>query len=370
MANNPYKNKVIFDGNTLIDLTSDTVTPSVLMEGYTAHDASGQPITGTATGGGVLIEDTIDSHGGTIRTITTTNQITIGQKSITQNGTYTASDDDYDGYSQVTVNVPADENFVVTFYQTNNEWSPDKTYAEIAAAYGAGKNIVTEIDNPLNLDLNAIYGYYFDGAGHRPYFHAYIFEEASGTYGVGAYLYTDYTLDVQEYEDRVKQVLYSSASADALAADVRAGKYFVNANGMQVGSATTRTASDLTASGATVTVPAGIYDSQVTKSVASGSAGTPTASKGTVSNHSVTVTPSVTNSTGYINGGTKTGTGVTVTASELVSGSQTITQNGTVNVTNLASVDVQIPFVTYYTGSTDPASSLGSDGDIYLKVVN
>lgn len=25
--------------------------------------------------------------------------------------------------------------------------------------------------------------------------------------------------------------------------------------------------------------------------------------------------------------------------------------------------------ITYYTGSSDPSSSLGSDGDIYLKVV-
>ena len=56
----------------------------------------------------------------------------------------------------------------------------------------------------------------------------------------------------------------------------------------------------------------------------SGTAGTPTASKGSVSNHSVTVTPSVTNSAGYISGGTKTGTGVTVTASELVSGTTVI----------------------------------------------
>lgn len=29
-----------------------------------------------------------------------------------------------------------------------------------------------------------------------------------------------------------------------------------------------------------------------------------------------------------------------------------------------------LTFVTYYTGSTDPSSSLGSDGDIYLKVAN
>lgn len=87
------------------------------------------------------------------------------------------------------------------------------------------------------------------------------------------------------------------------------------------------------------------YDglSQVTVSaMPSGTAGTPTATKGTVSNHSVSVTPSVTNTTGYITGDTKTGTAVTVSASELVSGSQTITDNGTVDVTNLASVDVEV----------------------------
>lgn len=78
-----------------------------------------------------------------------------------------------------------------------------------------------------------------------------------------------------------------------------------------------------------------------------GTAGTPTASKGSVSNHSVEVTPSVTNTTGYIEGGTKTGTAVTVSASELVSGTKSITANGTgIDVTNYASVDVAVPSTT------------------------
>ena len=130
---------------------------------------------------------------------------------------------------------------------------------------------------------------------------------------------------------------------------------------------TRRSSSDLSASGATVTVPAGYYSSQATKSVSSGTAGTPTATKGTVSNHSVSVTPSVTNTAGYISGGTKTGTAVTVSASELVSGTLNITQQGTATVTNYASVNVAIPFSTYYTGSGAPSSSLGSNGDIYLQ---
>ena len=201
-----------------------------------------------------------------------------------------------------------------------------------------------------------------------------------------------------------------------------------------------RDSTDLTASGATVTVPAGMYAAQASKAVASGTAGTPSATKGTVSNHAVSVTPSVTNAAGYIAGGTLTGTAVsvsaselvsgtlsitssgtadvtnyasasvaaggatasatkgsvsnhsvtvtpsvtrtagyvtagtssgtavTVSASELVSGSETKTANGTYDVTNLASVTVALDFVTYYTSSSNPTSSQGSNGDIWLVV--
>lgn len=167
-----------------------------------------------------------------------------------------------------------------------------------------------------------------------------------------------------------KTVTPTESSQTAVAAGVyTTGAVTVGAiSSTYVGSGITqRSSSALTASGATVTVPAGYYASQATKSVASGSAGTPTATKGTVSNHSITVTPSVTNTTGYITGGTKSGTGVTVSASELVSGSQTITANGTVDVTNLASVDVALTFSTIYTGINAPSSSIGSNGDIYIQ---
>ncbi|MDD3204142.1 MAG: hypothetical protein PHS74_00175 [Lachnospiraceae bacterium] len=42
-------NKVIYGGETLIDLTSDTVVAEKMLEGFTAHDKSGAPITGTCT---------------------------------------------------------------------------------------------------------------------------------------------------------------------------------------------------------------------------------------------------------------------------------------------------------------------------------
>lgn len=44
---NQYKNKIIYGDQTLIDLTSDTVTAAAMLSGIIAHDASGAPVTGT-----------------------------------------------------------------------------------------------------------------------------------------------------------------------------------------------------------------------------------------------------------------------------------------------------------------------------------
>lgn len=52
MANNQYVNKVEFGNQTIMDLTGDSVSPENLLEGETAHDASGAPIVGTYRGGG------------------------------------------------------------------------------------------------------------------------------------------------------------------------------------------------------------------------------------------------------------------------------------------------------------------------------
>ena len=80
----------------------------------------------------------------------------------------------------------------------------------------------------------------------------------------------------------------------------------------------------------------------VVNAMPTGTAGTPTATKGTVVNNSVTVTPSVINTAGYISSETITGTGVSVSANELVSGTLSVTQNGLADVTNYAGIDVNV----------------------------
>ena len=173
---------------------------------------------------------------------------------------------------------------------------------------------------------------------------------ASGGGGTGGVIYTDTTDTAGGTIRTITAVNLSDTTASA--SDVLGGKYFYTSDGTKTqGSIASKTASDLTASGDTVTVPPGYYSSQATKSVSSGTAGTPTATKGSVSNHSITVTPSVTNTEGYISGGTINGTAVTVSASELVSGSETKTANGTYDVTNLAELVINAPIAATATGT-------------------
>ena len=68
MANNPYVNKVVYGNQTIIDLSTDTLSSAdQLMQGVVAHDRTGALITGTATGGidgdnlgyGILASDVV-----------------------------------------------------------------------------------------------------------------------------------------------------------------------------------------------------------------------------------------------------------------------------------------------------------------------
>lgn len=177
-----------------------------------------------------------------------------------------------------------------------------------------------------------------------------------------------------------------------------------------------KSSSDLTASGATVSVPAGYYESAASKAIPSGSATAPASISGTAAtlstgtntltlSKSVSVTPSVT--AGYVASGTAGNVNVSLTASVTTKAATTINTSSTdqtiasgqyltgtqtikaVTVSGLAASNIlsgvtvkvgdandddRIVSVTgnvviqhYYTGSSTPSSSLGVNGDIYLQ---
>lgn len=74
---NQYVNKVVLQsGETLIDLTGDSITPDKLAKGITAHDKSGAPITGTNT----YDADTSDATAGAAEILTGKTAYVTGQK--------------------------------------------------------------------------------------------------------------------------------------------------------------------------------------------------------------------------------------------------------------------------------------------------
>ena len=343
------------DGTVFIDLTSDTVTASALQSGITAHDKSGAVITGTAlepettalvkedfdNNGGIIkdiftvgdiplvVTDTLDSGGGTIRTITADNVINLQAKkeNMATASVTVVGDSGYDGLSKVIASFsPNNQDKTATPSNVLQEITFDSEYS--------GLGVVTVEAIPSEYVIPS--GSFLiteNGAGYDIAQYATVDVNVSGGSGGGVVNQTKTAIPSE-----IQQVItYDSGYTGLESVTISAIPSSYVGTGVARKSST-----DLTVSDATVTAPAGYYESAATVSVVAGSAGTPTAIKGTVSSNSISITPSVTNTTGYITGGTINGAAVSVTANELVSGTKNITASGSnIDVTNYASVSVK-----------------------------
>lgn len=105
--------KVVYGGETLIDLTADTIKKDKILKGYTAHGADGEPITGTcefdantqdatATEAEILASKTAYNKGVKI-TGTMKNNGAVAGKISTKAGKYTVPQGYHDGSGTVQI---------------------------------------------------------------------------------------------------------------------------------------------------------------------------------------------------------------------------------------------------------------------------
>lgn len=141
---------------------------------------------------------------------------------------------------------------------------------------------------------------------------------------------------------------------------VAAGRYTTGAvtvaaiSSTYVGSGiATRSAADLTASGATVTVPAGYYSAQATKSVATVAQATPAAA---ITNSTGIISATATQGAGYVSAGTKTGT-----AQLTVQAGKTVTPTAA-NQTAVASYRWTTGTITVAAVPTDTNNTFSANG--------
>ena len=133
--------KVILNGTTQIDLTTDTVTNSAhIMNGYVGHLADGTQTTGTGQGGSTA---------------------TLVSKTITTNGTYDPANDSADGYSSVTVNVQSGGS--ATQHVIHFEFT-DNTNTDVSVYYNdANFSSVITSSNPTTYNSKTVETAQLDG---------------------------------------------------------------------------------------------------------------------------------------------------------------------------------------------------------------
>ena len=305
-------NLVVINGTTKLDLTADTVAAETLKKGYTAHNAAGDVITGTMESSGSTSEMTVD------------RQTTDGTETIIVTGTesvnMTIDRQTTDGAETVTV----------TAIELTNTNDATATAADIASgktAYVKGSKLTGT--NTNNADTSA------DTVTADKLLSGYTAHDKSGAAITGT------------MEGGV-----DTSDATATAANILAGKT-AYINGSKVTGAMTDNGAQAgtisTASGS-VTINAGYHNGSGKVSISSTEQAKITASN-------IKKGVSILGVTGTVQEGVDT-SDATATAASIESG-KTAYVNG-------SKVTGTLSFRTLTTSTSEPTSSDGSVGDIWI----
>ena len=404
-----------------------------------------------STKSGVPLTMTLDEMVEAVDGIQAGGNATLITKSITANGTYNASSDNADGYSQVTVNVSSGQSTLQS--KSYNVSSAGTVTVTADSGYDGLSSVAVSVPQ-ANLTNGVVSGEYVTQDNQRWF-------DATPILFFNAGWVSDN--DYQFYPTRFYAIPSNTSITPTESSQTIGGANYmmegaVTVNAIPsnyVGSGITqRSSTDLTVSGATVTAPAGYYSAAASKSVATmtlptatassatsgytskatigrstaaqyinipsgynstgayyvisatpnGSVTAPSSISGTTASVStgtntltltktVSVTPNVTTA-GYISSGTAGNSSVSLTASVTTKAAATITPTTTnqtiaadtyltgtqtiagdadliggniLSTANIFGVQGTVVVQNYYTGSSAPSSSTGSNGDLYLQ---
>lgn len=125
------RNRVDFNGQTLIDLTNDTVTPETLLSGVTAHDASGATIVGTSNVSGMIAEPFSESAAYSVGDLVTYNNALYCFTSAHSAGPWNSSE-----VSSVTVADELDKKSDIGHTHDDRYYTESEIDTKLAPMYG------------------------------------------------------------------------------------------------------------------------------------------------------------------------------------------------------------------------------------------
>ena len=285
--------KVTINDRVIMDITDTTATAATIREGYTAYGADGEKVTGTYTGA------TINNQN---KSVTPTES----QQSVT-------ADSGYTGLGTVTVGAIS-STYVGSGIEQRDETDLTASGATVTVPSGYYAEQETKAIDSGALNSNITYN------SNRP-----SLMNAVATVNPAGYIDSSKNISRQIVIADVLPAQSATTITPTESEQIAVSQYKWTTGEVKVGAISStyvgseiaqRDSTDLTASGATVTVPAGYYSTQASKSVSSGSATAPVTiiggddatvgrnySSGVISLiKTVSVTPTVT--AGYISTGT------------------------------------------------------------------
>lgn len=283
------------------------------------------------SGGTVLISDTTDSHGGTIRTITAKKVVALQTKTITPtNSVQTVNPDTgYDGFSQVTVNAGSSSINIQSLNITPSTSEQTFNASDVDGYKPVTIAAISTMTLPTSAAASATSGYTSKATISRSTSDQYInippgYNSAGGYYKISA-------------------VANGSAT----------GPTSLSGSNATVSTGTNTLTLTKTGVTTTPTVSAG-YVSSATASTA-----TVTLTASVTTKAAATITPTTTNQT--------IAAGTYLTGAQTIAGDADLIGSNILSTANIFGVQGTVDFIDVYIRSAAPTSSVGNDGDIYIQ---